>query len=223
MTLEADAAEFGQVLLERIRAEWNSSRADSQRETPQFSDVGAGEFSMPASEATLPEAPGKRGDPQQIAIAIGKILPREITVVSDGGHFIGWPAMYWEVPDPSAFMQLGTAYKCIGLGTGGAVGAATARPDRTTVLVTGDGGLQMSLADLVTFAGVPGRKIVVVFNDAGYGAELHQFGWRNWVIGTSRRSDALLAGTESPSKALLTLVSLRNGLKTTRRRRESVR
>lgn len=189
VTLEADAAEFGQVLLERIRAEWNSGRADPQRETPQFSDVGVGAFPRPASEPTLPEAPGKRGDPQQIAIAIGKILPREITVVSDGGHFIGWPAMYWEVPDPSAFMQLGTAYKCIGLGTGGAVGAATARPDRTTVLVTGDGGLQMSLADLVTFAGVPGRKIVVVFNDAGYGAELHQFGWRNLSLTMAELGD----------------------------------
>ncbi len=110
-------------------------------------------------------------------------------MVSDGGHFIGWPAMHWEVPDPSAFMQLGTAYKCIGLGTGGAVGAAVARPERTTVLVSGDGGLQMALADLVTFAGVPGRKIVVVFNDAGYGAEFHQFGWRELSLTMAELGD----------------------------------
>lgn len=104
---------------------------------------------------------------------------------------------YWEVPDPSAFMQLGTAYKCIGLGTGGAVGAATARTDRTTVFVTGDGGLQMALADLITFAGVPGRKIVVVFNDAGYGAELHQFGWRGLSLTMAELGDRNFAALGS--------------------------
>ena len=135
------------------------------------------------------EAPGERGDPEEIAHALGQVLPSEITVVSDGGHFIGWPTLHWTVLDPSAFMQLGTAYKCIGLGTGGAVGAATARPERTTILVSGDGGLQMALADLVTFAGVPGRKIVVVFNDAGYGAEFHQFGWRGLSLTMAELGD----------------------------------
>lgn len=40
----------------------------------------------------------------------------------------------------------------MGFGLPGAIGAATARPDRTTLLFTGDGGFQMTLQELGTLA-----------------------------------------------------------------------
>lgn len=169
----ADASDLGRRLVHEVR----SLNREGNSTWPPFE--GPSHWTKPATFVpafeTEDRSPGERIDPDVAARTLNDALPRERTVVSDGGHFLGWPAAYWEVPDPAGFVQAGTAYKCIGLATGAAAGAAHARPDRTTILVSGDGGLQMGLGDLITFAGAPGRKIAVVFNDAGYGAEGHQF------------------------------------------------
>lgn len=107
---------------------------------------------------------------------IDAMLPKEKSVTTDGGHFIGWAAEFMSVPDPDGFIQVGTAFKCIGLGTSAAVGIAHARPERHTVLITGDGGLQMALPDLVTLSQLGTKVLVIVMNDAMYGAEVYKFG-----------------------------------------------
>ncbi len=64
----------------------------------------------------------------------------------------------------------------MGLGLASAIGAAVARPERLTVAALGDGGALMSLADLETVARLGLRMLIVVYNDAAYGAEVHHFG-----------------------------------------------
>ncbi|MDI3331666.1 MAG: thiamine pyrophosphate-binding protein [Micrococcus sp.] len=119
-----------------------------------------------------------RLNPRTMALALERILPAERTFVQDGGHFIGWVPMMCSVPDPRSHLFVGTAFQSIGLGFPSAVGAASARPERTTVLVTGDGGGLMALADLESFVRQARSGVVVVFNDAAYGAELHQYAVR---------------------------------------------
>jgi thiamine pyrophosphate-dependent acetolactate synthase large subunit-like protein len=51
-----------------------------------------------------------------------------------------------------------------------------ARPDRLTVAALGDGGALMSLADLETVARLGLRMLILIYNDAAYGAEVHHFG-----------------------------------------------
>lgn len=121
-------------------------------------------------------APDGRLDPRTVAAALNDILPRDRVVVQDGGHFIGWAPMYWDVAGPHALHTVGTAYQTIGLGLASAVGAAAAAPDSTTVLVTGDGGLLMAMADLESVVRTVRKGVIVVFNDAAYGAEIHQYG-----------------------------------------------
>lgn len=123
-------------------------------------------------------APDGRLDPRAMALALEEILPAERTFVQDGGHFIGWVPLMCSVPDPRSHLFVGTAFQSIGLGFPAAVGAAAARPERTTVLVTGDGGGLMALADLESFLSQARSGVVVVFNDAAYGAELHQYAAR---------------------------------------------
>ncbi|GGG45091.1 acetolactate synthase I/II/III large subunit [Kocuria dechangensis] len=119
--------------------------------------------------------PDGRLNPRAVVAALEEILPQERSVVMDGGHFIGWAPMYLSVPDPQAMVLVGTAFQSIGLGFGSAAGVSVARPERTTVLVTGDGGGLMGLADLETFVRATRRGVVVVLNDSAYGAELHQY------------------------------------------------
>lgn len=83
--------------------------------------------------------------------------------------------MYLSVPDPHAMILVGTAFQSIGLGFGSAAGVSVARPERTTVLVSGDGGGLMGLSDFETFLRATRKGVVVVLNDSAYGAELHQY------------------------------------------------
>jgi thiamine pyrophosphate-dependent acetolactate synthase large subunit-like protein len=113
-------------------------------------------------------------DPRTLSIALDDMLPIERTVVVDSGAFMGWPSMYLRVPDERGFV-FPQAFQCVGLGLGNAIGAAVARPDRVTVAAVGDGGMLMALPELETLGRLRPKLLVVVYNDAAYGAEVHHF------------------------------------------------
>jgi thiamine pyrophosphate-dependent acetolactate synthase large subunit-like protein len=113
-------------------------------------------------------------DPRTLSIALDEMLPRERTVVVDSGAFMGYPSMYLDVPDAQGFV-FPQAFQCVGLALGDALGAAVARPDRLTVAAVGDGGMLMALPDLETIGRIKPDMLVVVYNDAAYGAEVHHF------------------------------------------------
>ncbi|WP_394248874.1 thiamine pyrophosphate-binding protein [Arthrobacter pityocampae] len=125
-----------------------------------------------------PAAPDGRLDPRSLCRALDRMLPADRAVVQDGGHFIGWAPGYLHIPAPDRLIMVGTAYQTIGLGFPSAVGAARALPGSTIVLCTGDGGALMALADLETLIRTARRAVIVVFNDAAYGAEIHQYAVR---------------------------------------------
>ncbi|KSU75400.1 Acetolactate synthase large subunit [Pseudarthrobacter enclensis] len=133
--------------------------------------------SGPGHAAGSVEMVDGRLDPRALAAALDTVLPERRTVVQDGGHFIGWAPMYWNIPRPQDLMMVGTAFQSIGLGLASAVGAARAVEDgRTLVLASGDGGFLMGLSDLESLIGAARSAIVVIYNDAAYGAEIHQYG-----------------------------------------------
>lgn len=115
-------------------------------------------------------------DPRAVAERIGEFLPQNTYITQDGGHFIGWANMYWPVHSPERMTMVGTAYQTIGLGFASVAGVAKANPDVTVVLSTGDGGGLMALADLETAVRTAQSLVIVVWNDAAYGAEVHLYG-----------------------------------------------
>jgi thiamine pyrophosphate-dependent acetolactate synthase large subunit-like protein len=140
-------------LAERIRSgAWQSTRFDDASSTKQI-------------------------DPRALSHALDQLLPAERTVAIDSGHFMGYPAMYLRVPDERAFVFT-QAFQAVGLGLASGIGAAVARPDRLTVAALGDGGAFLSLPDFETVARLGLRMLIVIYNDAAYGAEVHHFGPR---------------------------------------------
>jgi thiamine pyrophosphate-dependent acetolactate synthase large subunit-like protein len=135
-----------------------------------------------------------RIDPRTLSLALARLMPEERTVVMDGGHFVGWPAMYWQVPDPAAMVFTGAAFQSIGLGFAGAVGAAVGRPDRTTVVALGDGGALMGLSELETLIRTGSSALVVIYDDAAYGFEVHLHGSRGVDITSAIFDDTDFAG-----------------------------
>jgi thiamine pyrophosphate-dependent acetolactate synthase large subunit-like protein len=113
-------------------------------------------------------------DPRLLSSTLDRLLPAERTVAVDSGNFMGYPAAYLQVPDEQGFCFT-QGFQSIGLGLATAIGAALARPDRLAVAALGDGGALMGVAELETVvrAGIP--MVVVVYDDRGYGAEVHHF------------------------------------------------
>jgi acetolactate synthase I/II/III large subunit len=123
-----------------------------------------------------PEAEAGRIDPRTLSIALDDLLPAERTVATDSGNFMGYPAMFLDVPDEDAFVFT-QAFQSVGLGLGSALGAAIARPDRLTVAALGDGGTLMGASELETAVRLGlNDLLVVVYDDEAYGAEVHHFG-----------------------------------------------
>lgn len=131
-------------------------------------------------------------DPRALTIALDDLLPAERTIVSDSGHFLGWPAMYLSVPDAAGFV-FPEAFQSVGLGLGEAIGAAVGRPDRLTIAALGDGGAFMALGELETAVRLGLGMLVLVYDDAAYGAEVHHFGPDGHPVDIARFPDADLA------------------------------
>jgi thiamine pyrophosphate-dependent acetolactate synthase large subunit-like protein len=110
--------------------------------------------------------------PTDLFRVLNQVLPASRTIVVDGGHACGWPSALLDVPDPLSFIWT-LDFGSVGMGLGVALGAAIGRPDVLTVLVVGDGGLMMSLGDLETASRYRLRLLVVVVDDAAFGAEMH--------------------------------------------------
>jgi thiamine pyrophosphate-dependent acetolactate synthase large subunit-like protein len=121
------------------------------------------------------EAEDGRIDPRTLSAALDDLLPAERTVAVDSGNFMGYPAMFLDVPDHEGFVFT-QAFQSIGLGLATAIGAAIARPDRLTVAALGDGGALMGISELETAVRLGLGLLVVVYDDEAYGAEVHHFG-----------------------------------------------
>lgn len=131
-------------------------------------------------------------DPRELTIALERLLPAERAVAVDSGHFLGWPARYLSVPDARAWV-FANGFQAVGLGLGCAIGAAVARPDRVTVAAVGDGGLFMALPELETAVRLGLKLLVLIYDDAAYGAEVHHFGPAGHALDGVRFPDADLA------------------------------
>nr|WP_211176794.1 thiamine pyrophosphate-binding protein [Pseudonocardia acidicola] len=114
-------------------------------------------------------------DPRTLSIGLDDVLPAERVVAVDSGNFMGYPSAYLAVPDEFGFCFT-QGFQSIGLGLATAIGAALARPDRLAVAALGDGGALMGVAELETVVRLGIPMVVVVYDDRGYGAEVHHFG-----------------------------------------------
>ena len=140
-------------------------------------------------------------DPRTLTIELNRRLPGERAVAVDSGHFLGYPSMYLDVPDARAWL-FPNGFQAVGLGLGNAIGAAIAEPERTTVAAIGDGGAFMALAEIETAARLKlDRLVVVIYDDAAYGAEVHHFAPMGHDVSRVRFPDADLAAIATAAGA----------------------
>lgn len=150
-------------------------------------------------------------DMRTLGLELETLLPAERNLVVDGGNFLGI-VPYLSVPDPGAFKMIGD-FASIGLAFGAALGMAKARPDRTTVMVIGDGGFLMTMGDLETVVREDLPLVIVLMNDCAYGAELHFLKLRQQPVAKSVFPDVdfapIAAGFGFDAETIRTVEDLR--------------
>ncbi len=155
---------------------------DANREALASFDL-ASEFQVAHTARTV--------DPRALTMELDRLLPARRNAVYDAGNFYQ-VVPYFGVPGPAHFKST-IDNSSIGMGIGTALGFARARPDETTVLFVGDGGLLMTLGELETGAREDLPLVVVVMNDCAYGAELHFLKERSMPVAKSQFLDIDLA------------------------------
>ena len=163
-----DAAKTAEALLEELTR--RNARLEGFKVDAVMQDIEGFRWEDEFEDESTPET----ADPRTVLMSLDRMLPRERTVACDCGHFAGFAAMHLSVPDAAGFV-FAEAFQAVGLGMGAGMGAAVARPDRLAVVVVGDGGLLMSLGEIDAAANLGVPMLVVVINDAAYGAEVHHF------------------------------------------------
>ena len=112
-------------------------------------------------------------DPRALLQHIGRALPRNALVTCGGGHFLGFVAMHLALPD-DADMQFSIQFGAVGQTLPVAFGIGAAHPDRPHIVIEGDGSLMMNLQELDTVCRYNQQMALVVWNDNGFGAEVHK-------------------------------------------------
>ena len=148
-------------------------------ESREILDAPAHQFTAPADGL----------DPRALAWKLGAALPKDVLVTCGAGHFFSWVAMYMPLP-AGAEIQYSYNFGAVGQGLGVMIGTAAGNPGRKHVAIEGDGSMMFNIQELETIVREKLPIVLVVWNDEGYGAEVHKL--------TAKGFDEKLAQWESP-------------------------
>ncbi|MBS7542793.1 5-guanidino-2-oxopentanoate decarboxylase [Ancylobacter oerskovii] len=98
---------------------------------------------------------------------IYQALPEAI-IVGDSTQPVYAGNLYLDINRPLSWFNAATGYGALGYGPPAAIGAAIGAPGRPVVCLTGDGGLQFSLAEIGSAADAGATVIFLVWNNDGY-------------------------------------------------------
>jgi acetolactate synthase-1/2/3 large subunit len=111
-------------------------------------------------------------DPARIYGELRQRLARDAVVIGDGGDFVSYAGKYVDTYTPGCFLGPGP-YGCLGSGTGYALAAALAHPDRQVVVCYGDGAIGFTLGDLDTLVRHEVNVTAIIGNNGIWGLEKH--------------------------------------------------
>ena len=112
-------------------------------------------------------------DPRLLATALGQAIPPGAVVTCGVGHFFSFPAMYTALPE-GAEMQFSYQFGAVGQSLPLSIGISVGNPGRPHIFIEGDGSLMMNMQELETINRYKLPIVVLVWNDGGFGAEVHK-------------------------------------------------
>jgi acetolactate synthase-1/2/3 large subunit len=114
----------------------------------------------------VPETAPEEIKPQHLISEIDRLCGGNAIVTVDVGQHQMWAAQFIRFNEPRLWLS-SSGLGSMGFGLPSAIGAAFARPDRTVVSISGDGGFQMAIPELGTIAS-HGLPIKIIIMNNGY-------------------------------------------------------
>ena len=123
-----------------------------------------------AWKAEVPSAHGRDVElhPRFILEAIHGRVGDEAIITTEVGQHQMWTAQFYPFAKPRTFLSSG-GLGTMGYGTGAAMGAQVANPDRQVVHIAGDGSFRMNCAELATISHYDLPILIVVMNNGTLG------------------------------------------------------
>ncbi|HEX2724845.1 MAG TPA: thiamine pyrophosphate-binding protein [Beijerinckiaceae bacterium] len=164
--LRADAKAGLEAVIDALRARARSRPA--QWRTPELARRIAEE---PSDSTRFEPQPGML-DPRAAITALNRVIPRDWEIVNSSGHCSYFSAQM-RGRDAERFLAI-REFGAIGNGLSYAVGMAAAKPDKTVVLIDGDGSFYMHAQELETVRRHGLRILICILNDGAFGSEVHK-------------------------------------------------
>jgi acetolactate synthase-1/2/3 large subunit len=110
--------------------------------------------------------------PMRLYKELGEVLDRDAVVIGDGGDFVSYAGRVIDSYEPGCWLDPGP-FGCLGAGTGYALAAKLAHPDRQVVLLLGDGAFGFSGMEYDTLARHGVDVVGVMGNNGIWALEKH--------------------------------------------------
>ena len=131
------------------------------------------------------DTPADGLDPRTLATQLSRALPKNVLVTCGAGHFFSFPAMYTALPE-GAEIQFSYQFGAVGQGLPLAIGTGTGNPGRPHVAIEGDGSMMFNLQELDTVCRYGMQMVLIVWNDGGFGAEVHKLKVKGFDVGLAQ-------------------------------------
>jgi len=110
--------------------------------------------------------------PMRLYAELGGMLERDAIVIGDGGDYVSYAGRVIDTYQPGCWLDPGP-FGCLGTGSGYALAAKLARPERQVVLLVGDGAFGFSGMDFDTLARHGVNVVGVMGNNGIWALEKH--------------------------------------------------
>jgi acetolactate synthase I/II/III large subunit len=110
--------------------------------------------------------------PMRLYRELGEVIDRDAIVIGDGGDFVSYAGKMIDSYRPGCWLDPGP-FGCLGTGTGYALAAKLAHPDRQVVLLLGDGAFGFSGMEFDTLARHGVNVVGVMGNNGIWALEKH--------------------------------------------------
>lgn len=132
-------------------------------------------FSYPTE--TKYDEGGETLNPKQVCDTIAKLMPMDTIVSTDVGQHQMWAIQHFHFDYPGQLITSG-GFGTMGFGLGAAIGAQVGNPDKSVILVAGDGSFRMNCHELTTAQYYDLPIIIFVFNNQTLGMVRQ---WQNLI------------------------------------------
>jgi len=128
---------------------------------------------LTAGEKEAMQTPAAPIHPFRITQALREATGDDAIFILDGGDTLYFGMIGLRAKEMSGVIGSGTLFGCLGTGVPFAIGAKLARPDKTVVLMTGDGSFGLNAMEMETSCRHGAPIVAVICNDQAWGMVKH--------------------------------------------------